>query len=125
MNMTALILYASAIGLFVTGIYAITAKRHLMRNILGLAVLESGANLLLVTIGYFSGGHAPILVAGKAPGPMVDPIPQALVLTAIVIGFGVLALALALVVRVQENYGTLDNREVAEKLRAETQEARS
>ncbi len=123
--MTGLILYASAIGLLLTGIYAIAARRHLMRNILGLAVLESGANLLLVTIGYRQGGHAPILVAGQAPGPMVDPIPQALVLTAIVIGFGVLALALALVVRVKENYGTLDNREVAERLRAESREARS
>ncbi len=123
--MTGLILHASAIGLLLTGIYAIAARRHLMRNILGLAVLESGANLLLVAIGYRQGGHAPILVAGQTPGPMVDPIPQALVLTAIVIGFGVLALALALVVRVKENYGTLDNREVAERLRAESREARS
>ena len=116
-------LYAGAIGLLVIGLYGLVARRHLMRNILGLAVLEAGVNLLIVIVGYREGANAPILKAGQAAGPLVDPLPQALVLTAIVIGFGVLALALALIVRVQEGYGTLDNREVAAKMRAEAREA--
>ncbi len=123
--MTGTLLYGGAIGLVIIGLYAIVARRHLMRNIFGLAVMESGVNLLLASVGYRPGGHAPILVAGAAPGPLVDPIPQALVLTAIVIGFGVLALALALAVRVRQAYGTLDNHAVAERLRAENGEARS
>ncbi len=116
-------LYAGAVGLFIIGIYGLVARRHLMRNILGLVVLEGGVNLLLVAVGYRGGAGAPILRAGQAAGPLVDPLPQALVLTAIVIGFGVLALALALIVRVRESYGTLDNREVAARMRAEAGEA--
>lgn len=113
------LLYSGAIGLFLIGFYAMVAERHLIRNILGLALVESGVNLLLVAVGFRDGAAAPILKAGQAMGAMVDPLPQALVLTAIVIGFGVLALALALVVRVYQAYGTLDAREVAQLMRAQ------
>ncbi len=113
------VLYAGAIGLFLIGFYAMVAERHLIRNILGLALVESGVNLLLVAVGFRDDAAAPILKAGQSAGAMVDPLPQALVLTAIVIGFGVLALALALVVRVYQAYGTLDARKVAQLMRAE------
>ncbi len=116
---TGAVLYAGAIGLFLIGFYAMVAERHLIRNILGLVLVESGVNLLLVAVGFRDNAAAPILKAGQSAGMMVDPLPQALVLTAIVIGFGVLALALALVVRVHQAYGTLDARQVARLMRAQ------
>jgi multisubunit Na+/H+ antiporter MnhC subunit len=110
------IFHAAALGLILIGIAGIVLSNHLVRIIFAIALLEAGANLLLVLAGYRSDGDAPIIVAGQAPAVMVDPVPQALVLTAIVIGVGVLALALALALRVQRAYGTLDIREVRRQL---------
>lgn len=113
------ILHVGALGLVLLGILAVVAMRHLVRIVLGLTLLEAGVNLFLVATGYRPDAAAPILVGGTPPGPMVDPVPQALILTAIVIGVGVLAVALALVIQVHRAYGTLDTRAVAERLAAE------
>ena len=101
------VFYAGALGLVLLGLHAVSARRDLMRVLLGVALLQAGANLLLVAVGFRPGAGAPILT-GSAGGPMVDPIPQALILTTIVIGVGVLALGLALAVRLRETTGTLD-----------------
>ena len=73
-------------------------------------------NLLLLLIGYRAGGSPPIMDAGdgvaRFAGQAVDPLPQALVLTSIVIGLGVLALMVALCVRLYERYGTFDITEI-------------
>lgn len=113
---TGTIFYLGAIGLIIIGIAGIVLSHHLVRIIFGVALLESGANLLLVMTGYRPDAAAPIIVNGQIPAAMVDPVPQALVLTAIVIGVGVLALALALALKVQHAYGTLDIREIRERL---------
>lgn len=110
----------TAVGLIVLGLIGMLAYRHLIRVILGLLLLESGVNLLLITIGYRPLAGAPIVQAGQAVGPMVDPLPQALVLTAIVIGVGVQALALALTIKAYQAYGTLDSRELARKVAEES-----
>jgi len=113
--------YCGAIGLILLGIFAMVVYRHLIRVILGLILLEGGINLFLITIGYRPNAVAPILVEGQMPTlAMVDPIPQALVLTAIVIGVGVQALALALVVKTYKAYGTLDSKELAQKIAQES-----
>jgi multisubunit Na+/H+ antiporter MnhC subunit len=112
------ILYAGAIGLILLGVFAMVAFRHLIRMLLGLALLEAGVNLFLVAVGYRPESAAPILTGG-VPGSMVDPIPQALVLTAIVIGVGVLAVGLALVLRVHRAYRTLDTSELARAIARE------
>lgn len=109
-------LVAGGIGLIVIGAVGLAVSRHLLRLVLALGLAEAGANLLLVLAGYRWDAVAPILT-GEAMGlpltqPMVDPIPQALVLTSIVIGVGVQALAVALLIRVKEAYGTLDIREL-------------
>jgi multisubunit Na+/H+ antiporter MnhC subunit len=101
------VFYAGALGLLLLGLYAVAARRDLIRVLLGVALLQAGANLLLVAVGFRPDAAAPILVDGVA-GSMVDPIPQALILTTIVIGVGVLALGLALAVRLHETTGTLD-----------------
>ncbi len=118
------VLYTGAIALILLGIYAMVAPRDMFRVVLGLLLVQSGVNLFLVAVGYRPEAAAPILLGGQAVGPVVDPLPQALVLTAIVIGVGVLALGLALVVRVKDVYGTLDSREVAERMAAETGDPR-
>ncbi|TGO03516.1 hypothetical protein PN36_05670 [Candidatus Thiomargarita nelsonii] len=112
--------YCGAIGLILLGIFAMVMYRHLIRIIFGLILLEAGVNLFLITIGYRPNAVAPILVEGQIPAAMVDPIPQALVLTAIVIGVGVQALALALVVKTYKAYGTLDTKVLAEKIAQES-----
>ena len=113
------ILYIAAFGLMLIGIGGIVISNHLMRIIFGIALLEAGANLLLLLSTYHEGASAPIIVDGSVPAMMADPVPQALVLTAIVIGVGILALALSLAIRVQRAYGTLDMREVRLKLEQE------
>ena len=94
--------------------YAVLAKKNLLKIVLGLSIVDSGVNLLFITLGYISGGTAPIFspaVVGKEV-QMVDPVPQALVLTAIVIGFGVTAVALALVIRLYRHHNTTNIDEI-------------
>lgn len=110
------LLYTGALGLLVLGVYTMTARRNLLRILLGLTLVEAGVNLFMVSVGFRPDAVAPILVAGQPAASMVDPIPQALILTAIVIGVGVLSLALALAARVHETHGTLDMRIIAERL---------
>ncbi len=109
---TGLLLYGGAFGLILIGIAGIVLSAHLVRIIFAVALLEAGANLLLLLATWHQGAAAPIIVAGRVPDLMADPVPQALVLTAIVIGVGILALALSLALRVQRAYGTLDMHEV-------------
>lgn len=109
-------LYIAAFGLIIIGIAGIVLSSHLIRIIFGIALLEAGANLLLLLATWRDGTSAPIIVDGQVPAMMADPVPQALVLTAIVIGVGILALALSLALRVQRAYGTLDMREVRQHL---------
>ncbi|MFQ5643022.1 MAG: sodium:proton antiporter [Thiogranum sp.] len=113
---TGLVLYTAAFGLILIGIAGIVLSAHLVRIIFGVALLEAGANLLLLLATWHEGAAAPIIVAGRVPELMADPVPQALVLTAIVIGVGILALALSLALRVQRAYGTLDMHEVRRRM---------
>ncbi len=102
------ILYIGALGLLLIGAFGLVTATQLFRLILALALAEAGVNLLLILSGYRGGAQPPILGFGPQDMPMVDPIPQALVLTAIVIGVGVQALAVAAAVRIYRRYGTLD-----------------
>ena len=105
--------YAGGVGLILIGLYMVLAKTNLVKIILGLSFLDTGTHVLLVAIGYVRGRTAPIFSEGMAETtPVVDPVPQALVLTAIVIGVGVLGLALALAIQVYRHHGTLDVRKI-------------
>jgi multisubunit Na+/H+ antiporter MnhC subunit len=111
-----LLVYIAAGGLILIGSAGIVLSTHLLRIIFAIALLEAGANLLLLLSSYRDGATVPIIVDGFTPAFMADPVPQALVLTSIVIGVGILALALGLVIRVQRAYGTLDIRELRERM---------
>lgn len=106
------ILFTGAFGLVLIGILGIVMSTHLVRIVLSIVLLETGANLLLMLSGYRSGAAAPIIIDGVVPAAMVDPVPQALVLTAIVIGVAVQAFMMTLVLRLRSVYGTLDIREL-------------
>ena len=81
-----LVFFIGAIGLCVIGITGIVLSRHLFRMVLALAIAEAGANLLLILAGYRWDAVAPIFTGTAGGQAMVDPVPQAMVLTAIVIG---------------------------------------
>jgi multicomponent Na+:H+ antiporter subunit C len=104
------LLLALASGvLYAVGIY-LMLRRRLAQLIIGLGLLSNGTNLLIFTAGGLTRGHPPVVPAGAdalAP-PYADPVPQALVLTAIVIGFGLLAFLLVLAHRVHATVGTDD-----------------
>jgi multicomponent Na+:H+ antiporter subunit C len=110
--------YLLAFVLLVVGLYAIVGKRNVIKVIVGVLILDYAANLLLVLVGYRPGGEggeavAPILTGGAEAAPelaarAVDPLPQAMVLTSIVIGLSVAALVVALAVRLYDKYGTFD-----------------
>jgi len=104
--------YFGAISLILVGLYAILVKKNLLKVLIGLSIMETGVNLLLVSVGYVSGRSAPILSEGIGPNQAVDPIPQALVLTAIVIGVATTAMALSVAMLIYEKYGTLNIEEI-------------
>ena len=114
-----LILYFGAIGLIVIGLAGLLIVQNVFRMLLALVLFESGANLLLVLSAFREQAIAPIFLYGSintSDAIMSDPVPQALVLTAIVIGVGIQALALALIFKVRDNYGSLDMRTIRFKV---------
>jgi len=95
--------------LMAIGFWGILTRRNMIRMILSLAITGTGLHLVMIAVGYVRHGTAPIInEAAATAGQTVDPVPQALVLTAIVIGVAVNALLLALIIRLYRKKGTLD-----------------
>ena len=104
----------TAIALIVIGLAGLMIRRNLLKMVLGFSLIDTGIHLLIATLGSNPQKTAPIVDSQellKNPGLMVDPVPQALVLTAIVIGVGVTALMLAYVIRLYALRGSLDVRD--------------
>ena len=101
-------IYFLCIVLFAIGLYGVLMKRNLIKIIIGLIIIEYAVNLLFVLVGYRQGGRAPILMQNESILNIVDPLPQALILTAIVIGLAVTAMVAAIAIRVYDRYGTFD-----------------
>ncbi len=112
-------LYALCFLLFMIGLYCAVVKKNMVKIVIGIMVMEYAVNLFLIMLGYRFGGIAPIVDKGQldletgqiAAGFLnssVDPLPQALVLTAIVISLGSLALMISICIRTYEKYGTFD-----------------
>ena len=104
------VIYGAVVVLFCLGLYAVLTRHNLIKIIIGIDIIESSLILLLITVGYKEGGAAPIL--NQDYEVVVDPIPQALALTAIVIGASITALMLFLAIKLYKKYGTLDVREI-------------
>ncbi|MCK5823854.1 MAG: NADH-quinone oxidoreductase subunit K [Ichthyobacteriaceae bacterium] len=100
-----------AIGfiLAILGLYGLLSQKNMIKMILGFSIFTTGVNIIMVAIGYVKGGTAPILDAeGNAVAKFVDPVPQALVLTSIVIGLGVTAMMLAYVMKLYQDKKSLN-----------------
>ncbi|MBD3369016.1 Na+/H+ antiporter subunit C [Candidatus Fermentibacteria bacterium] len=96
-------------AIFVVGLWGITHQANMVKKVMGLSIANSAIILLFVYYGSLSGTTAPIEGSGD---PMVDPLPQALMLTAIVVAVCVMSLALVIVYRLYQRFGTLDIRGV-------------
>jgi multicomponent Na+:H+ antiporter subunit C len=117
--------YILLTALFLVGVYCAVTKKNLIKIVVGLAISEVAVNLFLVTLGYNShaanvggrtiSGLAPIETATTSPQEVLafcDPLPQALVLTSVVIGLSTLALAVAICIRLYDRYRTYDITEI-------------
>lgn len=101
-------IYIMCLALFSVGLYCILRKRNIVKIIVGLIITEYAVNLFFVLLGYRMEGRAPIHSPQHEVVNMVDPIPQALVLTSIVIGLAVTALVVGIAIKIYEKYGTFD-----------------
>jgi multicomponent Na+:H+ antiporter subunit C len=100
--------------LLMIGFYAVVAKVNLVKKLIGLSLFQAAVFLLYITMGKVSGGTAPIFQEGVTEGLFSNPLPQVLILTAIVVGISTTALGLGIVVRIKEEYGTIEEHEIQE-----------
>ena len=106
-----LIVLGSGLCLILIGLWGMLSQRNMIRMIIGFSLMDTGIHMVMVSIGYVTGGTAPIIndavPLADAVNRVVDPVPSALVLTAIVNGLGVTAVMLAFVVRIYKARNTL------------------
>lgn len=102
--------YLITIFLMVSGLYVVIAFGNMIKKLVGLALFQTSVYLLYVSPGKIIGGTPPIL--DPAYSVYSNPLPHVLILTAIVVGVATLALGLALVVRIHEAYGTIEEDEI-------------
>lgn len=108
--------YANYILLMMIGLYAVLAKGNLVKKVIGLNILQTAVFLFYLSIGKITGGTVPVIWTDRPAGaesvPYENPVPHVLMLTAIVVGVSITAVALALIVRIKESYGTVDEGEI-------------
>jgi multicomponent Na+:H+ antiporter subunit C len=98
--------------LLMIGFYAVIAKLNLIKKLIGLSLFQAAVFLLYITMGNVEGASAPIF--GYGAETFSNPLPQVLILTAIVVGISTMALGLGLVVRIKEEYGSIEEDEIQE-----------
>ena len=107
-----MIVYLLCFILFLVGLYGVITRRNLVKIVISLSIMEFSTFLLFALIGYIDGGVAPIVNPSEPAKIYVDPLPQALVLTAIVIGLATTAMLMAVIIRLYRKYKTFDIREI-------------
>lgn len=110
--------YVFALALFAIGIYTILTHSNLFKKVIGINIMEGSTYILFIAAGNVRGGVAPILDMGDPGLVYVHPLPQALMLTGIVVSVSVTALSLALITKLYRFYGTVDAKEIM-KIRSE------
>ena len=98
--------------IFLIGLYCVVTKKNLLKIVMGIVIMEYAVNFFLVLLGYRMGGVAPIVTRGVKEAKFVDPLPQAMVLTAIVISIATLAFIVAICIRIYQRYHTFDITEI-------------
>ncbi|ANM29176.1 NADH-ubiquinone oxidoreductase subunit 4L [Acidobacteria bacterium Mor1] len=103
--------YWVVIFLMMTGFYTVISRGNLVKKVVGLNIFQVSVFLLYISMGKVEGGTAPILVDGQNVA-YSNPLPSVLILTAIVVGVATTGMALALIVRIQEEYGSIEEDEI-------------
>jgi len=104
--------YILCFVLFLVGLYGLITRRNLIKIAISLSIMEFSIFLILVLIGYIDNGLMPIVDPGSPAQVYVDPLPQAMVLTAIVICLATTAMLMAIAIRLYRKYKTFDIREI-------------
>ncbi len=104
--------YWVCIALAMVGLYAVIARDNLVKKVMGLTIFQVSVIMFYVSMGKVQGGTPPVLIEGAPDTVYSNPLPHVLMLTAIVVGVATNALALALVVRIKEAYGTAEEDEI-------------
>ena len=106
--------YRAVIILMMIGLYIMISRGNLVKKIMGMNIFQTSVIMLYVSMGKVDGGTPPILIEGAKDVVYSNPVPQVLMLTAIVVGVASTSVGLALAVRIKEAYGTLEEDEIAE-----------
>ena len=101
--------------LLMVGFYAVIARGNLITKLLGLSIFQSAVFLMYITMNKVEGGTAPIIQPDAVTQLYSNPLPQVLILTAIVVGVSTTALGLSIIVRIKETYGTIEEDEIFER----------
>ena len=104
--------YWIVIVLMMTGFYIVVSRQNLIKTVIGLNIFQTSVFLLYISIGKLDGGTAPIIAPGLER--YSNPLPAVLILTAIVVGVATTSVALALIVRIREAYGSVEEDEILE-----------
>ena len=100
--------------LLMVGFYAAMAKSNFIKKLIGLSIFQAAVFLLYITMSKIDGGTAPIIQSGVTDAVYSNPLPQVLILTAIVVGISTTALGLGIIVRIKEEYGSIEEHEIQE-----------
>ena len=100
--------------LLMISFYAVIAKTNLIKKLIGLSLFQAAVFLLYITMVKVEGGTAPIFSSANETGLFSNPLPQVLILTAIVVGISTMALGLGIVVRIKEEYGSIEEHQIQE-----------
>jgi multicomponent Na+:H+ antiporter subunit C len=104
-----MILYVLCFILFLIGLFGVITQKNIIKIIIAISIMEYSLNLFFILIGYVDQGTIPIIdITLPRPAIVVDPLPQALILTSIVIGLATTALLLAVAIRIYKKYNTFD-----------------
>jgi len=105
--------YLVFIALMMVGLYMVMSRRNLVKKLIGLTIFQTALFLFYISLGKVSGGTAPIIYhAPEGAALYSNPLPHVLILTAIVVGVATTALGLALVLRIRDAFGTIEEDEI-------------
>ena len=113
--------YFLVIALMMIGFYAVIARGNMVKKMVGLTIFQTSVFMLYISMGKVANGTAPILT-GSAATLYANPLPHVLILTAIVVGVATTAVGYALIIRVYESYGTIEDDELIKMIEAEENE---
>jgi multicomponent Na+:H+ antiporter subunit C len=106
--------YLAVVVLLAIGAYVMIESDNFVKKIIGMNVFQTGIFVFFISAAYRVGGRSPVVQSGGGGGPFVSPLPHVLILTAIVVGVSLTAVALGLVVRIYESYGTINEDTLSE-----------